>query len=391
MTTLEYQIDPQLKALTDAARTITAELSLEQVLYKIAEVARELINARYAALGIHDGRGTLSQFITTGVDQETADRIGSLPEGHSLLGAFLHHGKALIVNDISKHPASAGFPPHHPIMRSLLGVPIFSKDRLIGALYLADKQDGTNFTHADQQLIEMLAGYAAIAIENARLYEKTQRLAILEERERFSRDLHDGIIQSIYAVGLALESAKTLISPDNQEALTLIDSSMKSLANVITDIRNYIFDLRPQALRDKGLYARLEGLLKELKVNTILNIEAHIDPDINDYLNDTQSSHIFHITHEALSNVARHAKARKVNLSLTHQDGYIKLVVQDDGIGFTVPRHIVPGHRGLANIKKRAAQLGASLSIQSDPVNGGTCLTLRLKKSTRQVVRPAHH
>ncbi|HXV43443.1 MAG TPA: GAF domain-containing protein, partial [Anaerolineae bacterium] len=332
----QSQLDPHLKALSEATQAVTSELSLEQVLLKIAQAARTLISARYAALGVHDGSGHLSRFITAGLDPTNHPKIGPLPAGLGLLGYFLHHGKALIVKDIANHPDAAGFPPHHPVMRSLLGVPIFSKGELMGALYLADKQDGSDFTEADQQLIEMLALHAAIAIENANLYEKTQRLAILEERDRFARDLHDGIIQSIYGVGLTLDNAKALIPPTNQEAREQIDLSLQNLAAVITDLRNYIFDLRPQAQKTKGLLARLESLIKEMKINTLLLIQTEIDPEINTYVNDLQASHIFHIAHEALSNAARHARAKKIKLSLTRQAETLTLRVEDDGIGFEV-------------------------------------------------------
>jgi signal transduction histidine kinase len=369
------QLDPQLQALSEATQAVTSELSLEQVLQKIAQAARTLINAKFAALGVHDGHGHLSRFITAGLDMSQHPHIGPLPTGLGLLGFFLHRGESLIVKDLANHPASAGFPKHHPVMHSLLGVPIFSKGQLIGALYLTDKQDGSDFTEADQQLIEMLALHAAIAIENANLYEKTQRLAILEERERFARDLHDGIIQAIYAVGLSLDNIKAALSPSSEELHEQIDLSLKSLAGVITDLRNYIFDLRPQALKTKGLYTRLEGLVKELKVNTLLPIQAEIDSDINNYLTDLQASHIFHIAHEALSNAARHARPKKICLRLTRQDGVITLRVEDDGIGFQIPKTINHGHHGLANIYKRATILDAKLNIDSAP-HQGTHLTL---------------
>lgn len=373
----ETPLDPKLKALSEATQAVTSELSLEQVLQKIAQAAHTLINVRYAALGVHDGYGRLSRFITAGIAPAAHQKIGALPTGLGLLGYFLHQGESLIVKDIAHHPAAAGFPEHHPVMDSLLGVPIFSKGELIGALYLADKQDGTGFTETDQQLVEMLALHAAIAIENAHLYEKTQRLAILEERERFARDLHDGIIQSIYGVGLILDNTKALISPANETVRDQIDLSLKSLANVINDLRNYIFDLRPQALKSKGLYARLEGLIKELRVNTLLPIQAEIDPEINDYVNDLQASHIFHIAHEALSNAARHARAKKINLSLTCQADTLTLHIEDDGIGFIPPDNISHGHHGLANIEKRASILNAELSIESLP-RQGTTLILKL-------------
>lgn len=373
----KLQLDPQLKALSEATQAITSELSLEQVLLKIAQAARILINAKYAALGVHDGHGYLSRFITAGIDPQMHPKIGPLPTGLGLLGYFLHHGEALIVKDMTEHPLAAGFPEYHPMMKSLLGVPIFSKGELIGALYLTDKLDGAEFSDLDQQLIEMLALHAAIAIENAHLYEKTQRLAILEERERFARDLHDGIIQSIYGVGLTLDNAKALLPTEDESAREQIDISLKSLAVVINDLRNYIFDLRPQALKSKGLYARLEGLVKELKVNTLLPIQVQIDPEINSYVTDLQASHLFHIAHEALSNAARHARPKRIDVSLTRQDDMLILEVEDDGIGFALPETIVHGHHGLANMQKRASILNADLQIEAIP-NKGTHLILTL-------------
>jgi signal transduction histidine kinase len=365
-----HPLDPKLEALSDAARAITSELSLEQVLLKIAQAARTLINAKFAALGVHDGHCSLARFVTAGIDLADHAKIGALPSGRGLLGVILHEGKSLIVKDIFHHPAAAGFPRHHPAMDSLLGVPIFSKGELIGALYLTDKQDGSDFTETDQQLIETLALHAAIAIENAHLYEKTQRLAILEERERFARDLHDGIIQSIYAVGLSLDNIKANIPPTDQAIQEQIDVSLQSLAQVINDIRNYIFDLRPQALQGQDLLAHLESLIKELKFNTLLPIQAEIDPDINAYVNEVQASQVFHIAHEALSNAARHAQARHINLGLTRQGEVITLRIEDDGVGFEPPTEIEPGHHGLANIQARVARLNAKLTIDSTPQQG---------------------
>ncbi|MBN1218806.1 MAG: PAS domain S-box protein [Anaerolineae bacterium] len=369
----------ELKALNEAARAINSELSLEQVLHKIAESAQALVRTRFAALGVRDSQGNFSHFITAGINQADHAQIGPMPIGRGLLGLLLHEGKSVIINDIAHHPDTVGFPNHHPVMQSLLGVPIFSsKGALIGALYLADKEDGSEFVEADQQLIEMLAYHAAIAIENARLYEQTQRLAILEEQERFARDLHDGIIQSIYGVGLSLDSAKAAISPTNDAARQQIDLSLKSLAQVITEVRNYIFDLRPQALKDKGLYARMHGLIKELQINTTFTIKSEIDLDINSYLNESQASHVFHIAHEALANVIRHSKGRKIRLNLTRNNGLVTLLVEDDGTGFVVPTKIKHGHYGLANMKKRVSLLGgARFKIDSVP-NQGTRVKLTL-------------
>jgi PAS domain S-box-containing protein len=367
----------ELRALNEGTLAITAELSVEQVLQKIAQTTQRLVKAKYAALGLHDGQGGLARFITVGIEPADQAKIGPLPAGRGLLGYLLHQGRSIIVNNISENPVAVGFPEGHPIMEHLLGVPIFAKGELIGALYLADKQDGTDFSQTDLQLVEMLALHAAIAIENARLYEQTQRLAVLEERERFARDLHDGIIQSIYAVGLALDQAKLDIRPPNEAAKTQIEVSLKSLARVVQDIRNYIFDLRPQALKYQGLRARLEGLIKELRVNTLLPIQAKIDEDIDTYLSDTQASHIFHICHEALANTARHARASQIYLHLTRVNNLIELQIEDNGIGFEYDPQVAPGHRGLTNIQSRATQIDARLKIDTAPQQG-TRLTLVL-------------
>jgi len=371
----------QLKALNKAAQAISSELSLDQVLQTIVEAARTLLKVKYAALGLHNEQKRLSRFITTGIDQATYEKIETLPIGRGLLNPLLHQGETLIVDNIAEHPQSIGFPEHHPIMRSLLGVPIRSQGELIGALYLSDKEDSSNFTPADQQLVEMLALHATIAIENARHYEQTQRLAILEERERFARDLHDGIIQSIYAVGLTLDQVKADIPPASRGTEEQIDLSLKNLATVIQDIRNYIFDLRPQATKHQGLKARLEGLIKEVKVNTLLPIESNIAPDINTFLSDWQASHVFHICHESLSNAIRHAKPSRIAIGLTREDNTITLIAADNGIGFDLPPEIHPGHRGLSNIRTRVSQLGGSLNIDTAPLQG-TCVKICFKCDT---------
>lgn len=373
----------ELKALSETVRAISAELSLEQVLQKVARAAQQLLNVKYAALGLHDGEGRLSRLITVGIDPEEHKKIGPLPVGRGLLGHLLHRGEPIIVNNISGHPSSVGFPENHPPMNRLLGVPIYSKGRLFGALYLTDKRDGSAFVETDQQLVEMLAVHAATAIENAQLYEQTQRLAVLEERERFARDLHDGIIQSIYAVGLALDQAKLDIRPTNYAAREQIEISLKSLASVIKDIRNYIFDLRPEALKYEGLKARLEGLIKELRVNTLLPIKANVAPDVDTFLTETQARHIFHISHEALSNAARHAKANHISYSISREDNKVTVLIEDDGVGFDVHPRITPGHHGLANIQARAAQLDAFFDIDSNP-NGGTRLKLVVRSSGKR-------
>jgi signal transduction histidine kinase len=230
----------------------------------------------------------------------------------------------------------------------------------------------------------MLSLHASIAIENASLYEQTQTLTTLQERERFAQDLHDGIIQSLYGVGLALDQTKLDIAALGEAATRQIDLSVNSLGEVIKDLRSYIFDLRPQALQQRGLKTRLDALIQELKVNIRLPVEAHISPDIDLYLEEMQSRHVFHICHEALSNAARHAKANHIFVNLSRDNDTVSLRIEDDGVGFEELPEIRLGHRGLANIQKRAAQLGGSLNINSQPQQG-TRLTLLFSIHTGEI------
>jgi GAF domain-containing protein len=206
----------QLEALVDATREIASILELEPVLQLIVDRVRGLVGADYAALGIADAAGRMDRFITSGISQADRAHIGALPRGRGLLGLIIREGRSYRIADIARHADSSGFPPHHPPMRSFLGVPIQVRGRSIGNLYLTDKQGDPEFAEADLLLVEMFALRAGIAIENARLHEQVQRLAIVEERERISRDLHDGIIQAIYGVALSLEdvpSMMTTVSP----------------------------------------------------------------------------------------------------------------------------------------------------------------------------------
>lgn len=368
----------QLRALDEATRAITAELSLKQVLQTIANTAQSLMKVKFAALGVHDEDNYFSRFITAGIEPEIAETIEASAYGRKLLGPLFYKGKPIIVNGIPLTIGGTVRPAEIPPIETLLGVPIAVKSKLIGALYLADKENGEPFTATDQRILERLAIHAAIAIKNAEAYEQTQRLAILEERERFAQDLHDGIIQSIYAVGLMLDQAKADIPPEYETAHHQIDVTLNSLAGVIKDIRTYIFDLRPQAITDDGLANRLTGLISEVRANTNIPIEAEIDPDICEHISNEQATHLFHICHEALSNAVRHARPSHITVRLSWKNGMAQLKVSDDGIGFVLPSTVKPGHRGLANMRSRAFQVGARMEIQSIPKKG-THVTVTVK------------
>ena len=237
----------RLAALDEASRAVAAELDVDRVLTVIVERVSELVGARYAALGIADGTGRMERFITTGITPEQRAAIGPVPVGHGLLGLLIMEGRTIRAEDISKHPASVGFPANHPPMTTFLGVPVRVKGESVGNLYLTDKAHGAPFTEDDEHLVEMFAVHAGIAIENARLHDQVQRLAVVEERERIGKDLHDGIIQAIYGVSLSLEMVPDLIgdAAGRAEAEARVDRAIDALNLVIADIRSYILRLRP--------------------------------------------------------------------------------------------------------------------------------------------------
>jgi signal transduction histidine kinase len=260
-------------------------------------------------------------------------------------------------------------------MTSFLGVPIISKGTLLGTLYLTDKIGAEEFSEDDEQLIVMLAAHAAIAIENARLYQQVQRLAVLEERERIGMDLHDGIIQSIYAVGLMLEYSHLLLDEDPTAAKTKLTQAITSLNEVIRDIRNYILDLRPQRFQGRDLPGGLFEMIRAFRANTLIQADLRVETEGDLGLTQSQASGLFHVAQEALANVAKHSRARLVSVVLTRNGSQVTMTVQDDGRGFDRANvRAYEGH-GLRNMEARARLLGGWLLVQSD-IGKGTTVTV---------------
>jgi len=369
------QLRAQLGAFNEATLTITAELSLDHVLQRIVDLARGLVDARYAALGIPDGNGGLEQFITSGMDEEQLAQTAHLPRGLGLLGALMRSARPIRVARIADDPRSVGFCENHPVMTSFLGVPITSKGSLLGTLYLADKNGADEFSEDDERLIVMLAAHAAIAIENARLYQQVQRLAVLEERERIGMDLHDGIIQSIYAVGLMLEYSNLLLDEDTTSAKSKLKQAITGLNEVIRDIRNYILDLRPQQFEGKDLAAALFEMIRVFRANTLMQADLRVESEGDLGLTQSQASGLFHIAQEALANVAKHSRARLVSVALERERSQVTLTIRDNGRGFDRSQVKAYAGHGLLNMQARARLLGGKFLVHSE-VGQGTIITV---------------
>jgi two-component system sensor histidine kinase DevS len=560
------QIEARLVALHRASLELVSDLSLDVVLERIAQLAREQAGARYAALGVLNDHGKLIRFIPVGMTADEIRQIAHPPVGLGMIGAIVKEKRTIRVADISLDERSVGFPPNHPPMTSFLGVPILSGNQLLGQIYLTDKEDYTEFTRDDERVIEMLAAYAAVAILNARIYrtleqkdetlslankdlkllndigemladtseidpilEKTldhvmsyldveageiflteedgmslrmaihrgeaadafwtkdqfrlgegfvglvaesgkpivtdalqddvrflrrqvinagfqclacipliahsnvigvmgvaarkpqrleprevslltsigtwagtaienvrlnqqsRRLAVLEERERIGMDLHDGIIQSIYAVGLALDYARLEVETNPDKALLKLEQAIAGLNTTIRDIRTYIMDLRPRQFRGEDLMDSLQRLIDETRSNTQLEISL-VGPEEGMLVLPTEvSTALFHITQEALANVAKHAHATRVRIQLETTPGRVVMEISDDGVGFELNKvQLTLGH-GLTNMKTRAQKIGGNVEVNSAPGQGTTINTwVPLNKNglTHQLEQP---
>ncbi|MDO8670935.1 MAG: GAF domain-containing sensor histidine kinase [Dehalococcoidia bacterium] len=369
----------QLTALREAGMALNAELSFEAVLQKVVDLSRELVGARYGVLAVLDNEKKIERLITSGLSPEARARITESPKGLGIMAALPDGTRAIRIADIGKHPLSVGFPPGHPRMKTLLGVPIISKGNLIGNLKLTNKRDGEEFTQEDEDKVVLLAGQAAVAVENARLHKQQQVLAILEERERIAQDLHDGIIQDIYAIGLNLEQC--IEQSSNAEKLPeRLGRAVEQLNGIIRDVRNYIFALQPTEPEDTGLVSGLDRLVREFRINSLIEGELAIHGrDVRSMAAD-QVSHLLQIAHEALTNVIKHARATSVTVELSQLPERLELSIVDNGTGFD-PSTPSRSGLGLRNMAERTKIMGGSLAIDCEAGRGAR-VTVRIPQAT---------
>jgi signal transduction histidine kinase len=375
----EAQGARQVQAALDAAvRGIASLVPVDEVLQLIVDRVRPLVGAQYAALGIVDASGRIERFPTSGMDDSTREQIGALPQGHGMLGLIIRENRSFRVADINVDPRRHGFPRNHPPMTSFLGVPITVKGTTVGRLYLTNKLGASEFSEEDRSLVETFALHAGIAMENARLHEQLQRLAVVDERERISKDLHDGIIQNMYAVGLSLEDVPDLMDDDRAEAAARVERAIDSIHLSIQDIRNFIFGLRPGLLEGTSLVGGLAALIEEYRHNMIIDVELSI-PEAVPEPPDEVTGQLLGIVSESLSNVVRHSRATRASLELTAPDDGAtwQLRIEDNGVGFDPAGVVKLGHQGLANTRARASAIGGTALIDSSP-GAGTRVVVRV-------------
>ena len=366
-----------VEAMSDAVLAIAGQRSVETVLQRIVHAARELADARYAALGVPDGEGAFARFITSGMSEETVAAMGPLPRTHGLLGAMLESEEPFRTADIKKDSRFRGWwPSAHPSMASFLGVPIVARGSVVGAFYLTDKQGSGEFTLADQRLIEMLAAHAAVAMENARLHERSRELSIVEERNRLARELHDSLVQKLFGVVLAAQSAATLLERDSGEARVQVDRLGELAQDAIAELRSLVFQLRPAAIETEGLATALRKHVEVLRRvhRTEVGLELHGEPRVRPGVDEE----VFRIAQEALHNALRHAHAKRLGVELRENGEGLRMIVTDDGVGFDPDAPELRSRSlGLTSMEERARELGARLGIDSAP-GAGTTIDLEL-------------
>jgi signal transduction histidine kinase len=361
-----------LRRVLEATLLLEANLHLGDLLTRIVEEARALAGARYGALGVLDAKGTTTiDFLTSGLHptDEALLLEGPLPTGKGVLGLLISDPRPLRVPVIGDHPASAGFPPGHPPMASFLGAPIRVHDRVYGNLYLTEKIGADEFTPDDEVVIEALAVAAGIAVENARLHQRAGEVAVYEDRDRMARDLHDGVIQRLFAIGLSLQGLS--VSPAGKAVAGGLAAAVEDIDETIRQVRATIFELGG-AGGGRGIRAYLLALVDELRPVVGFDVPVEFHGPVDTSVSDSVAEQLLPTVREALTNVGRHSHATRAKVRLSVLGHQCRLEIIDNGRGFVdVPS--TSGGLGLHNMRRRAEGLGGSFRV-THPDSGGTTI-----------------
>jgi signal transduction histidine kinase len=385
----------ELREVSAAVLAVTAHLSVREVLRTILAAARRLLDAEYAALGVPDRKGSFAEFLAVGLTEEQWRAIGPVPRQHGLLGLMLCDPSAVRLADVRDHRQFAGWPGAHPELTSFLGVPIVDGEDILGELFLANKRGPGGFTADDEELLRLLAGHAAIALVNARLYERSRELSIVEERNRIARELHDAVTQKLFSLRLTVDAAAELLAHDPARAGHELATVRRLAAESVDELRAVVVGLLPVDLAGDGLAAALRKhaeLLDRVHPAAVRFLGHPVPP-----LLPERAETVYRIAQEALHNALRHGAPRTVSVDLREltrrgaaagetaagetaavetaagETAAVELTVTDDGTGFDPAASAAAGRRlGLASMRERARAVGARLEVASRPGAGTT-------------------
>jgi signal transduction histidine kinase len=360
--------DAALHAVSAAVLAVTRHLSVREVFQVIVRAAARLLDARYAALGIPDDQGSFAEFVVEGVSAEQWRAIGPLPRQHGLLGAMLRDGKPERLPDIRQDPRFGYWPRAHPVLTDFLGVPIENGDDVLGIIFLANKRRPGGFTERDQELLILFAAHAAIALTNARLYERNHELTVMAERNRLARELHDAVAQKLFSLRLTAQAAAALATRDPGRVPAELGRVEELAADALAELRSVIFELRPADLGEDGLAASLRKHIEVL--NRVYDARLTFDGDDDDIkLPEERELTLFRIAQEAVHNALRHAHPGDISLRLHRAGPHVSLTIADNGAGFD-PADAGRDGLGLGSMRERAEAIGGALTIESGPGAG---------------------
>ncbi|MEV4511869.1 GAF domain-containing sensor histidine kinase [Dactylosporangium sp. NPDC049525] len=416
----------ELREVSAAVLAVTAHLSVREVLQTIVASARRLLDAEYAALGIPDGNGSFREFLADGLSDAQWRAIGPLPRQHGLLGAMLRDPSPVRSADIRTHPRFEGWPSAHPVMVDFLGMPIVDGDEILGEIFLANKRRPQSdqpqppqpqpqphphqpqpqpeqpqpdrsrsvqpqagraqqdhqpggFDADDEELLRLLAAHAAIAIVNARLYERSRELSIVEERQRIARELHDAVTQKLFSLRLTAEAAAALVTRDPQRAVAELDTVRRLAADATAELKSIVVGLRPADLAGDGLATALQRQAELL--DRVHAARIRFTGDQLPKLSEERQEAAYRVAQEALHNALRHGDPRHVDIHLRRAGRGFTLRITDDGTGFDTAHPGVPHpaqrRLGLASMRERARSVGGRLTVTSKP-GVGTTVTMEV-------------
>src|SRR5271170_788314 len=379
----EAQIGRELYQVSQAVLSVTRQMSVRDVLQVIVRSARSLVGARYAALGVPDDGNSFAEFVVDGISPAQQQAIGPLPRRHGMLGVLLTEGKPERLADIRDDPRFWGWPSAHPQMSHFLGVPVRDGDQVLGIIFAANKISAAaadrGFTERDEEILSLFAAHAAIALTNARLYERSRELSVMQERSRLARDLHDAVTQKLFSIRAHARAAAVLAARDPVDAArvrTEIEVVGALGAEAHAELRAVIDGLAPPDLEAAGLaeslrrYAELAGRAHGVPVTfTAGDLPA---------LGSRVEAALYRVAQEALHNALRHAGAGTVCVRLARTARRVTLDIKDDGHGFAL--EAPSGGVGLASMRERAQAVGGALTIKSGP--SGTLVHMTVPAQT---------
>lgn len=347
------------QSLRQITLALLQKLSLEEILEIVCREAQHLTRSKGSLVALLEDENTLRTMYHTGMSTQLPSR---LRVQDSLFGLAVRRGKPMLINNRHSHEGIDG----QPLPSSILAIPLIVQNKPLGVLGMVDKPGG--FSNEDMRLIELFADQTAVVVEHARMSQRMQLMAVVEERERLSRELHDSVNQLLYGIALYAEAAQRQLGNNDIDSVREYLQNLKSSADqALHEMRLLIYELRPQVLEEKGLVAAIQTRLDSVEEK--LGLEAAFKHRLSASLDEKMEQALFGITQEALNNVIKHSKARHVNVYLVQSGQALVLRVEDDGIGF-IPSDLPEGGLGLRTIRERAEALNAALDITSTPGEG---------------------